>query len=306
MATQKQMKGIGMFEVWEKYWDKAGYEYVCISVNNGDDEQPITLLDSDGNEETYTVDGRYWRDGTQTSRNIEFPNSKPPSLPDSGDRTNFDTGAVRDATQKQMKGISMFEVGKTYWDKAGREYVCISVNNGDDEQPITLRGSDGNEESYGVDGSYWYGHQQTSRNIEFLSSKRNIEFPNSKPQALPDSGDRTNFDTGAVRDAMSGKGLPSFIPPEAIRRCAQRFEDGAAKYGLHNWMKGIPLSRYQDAITRHTLAAAEGQTDEDHLGAVLWNAAAWVWTQDEIEAGRLPASLDDRPYVRKAVVNAEE
>ena len=191
----------------------------------------------------------------------------------------------------------MFELGETYWDKAGRECVCISVNNGDYEQPITLRDSDGNEEIYGVDGSYLCSREPTSHDIE---------FPNSSQPSLPDSGDRTNFDTGAVRDAMSGKGLPSLIPPEAIRRCARRFEDGAAKYGLHNWMKGIPLSRYQDAITRHTLAAAEGQTDEDHLGAVLWNAAAWVWTQDEIEAGRLPASLDDRPYVRKAVLNAEE
>ena len=201
------------------------------------------------------------------------------------------------ATQKQMKGIGMFELGKKCRDEAGYEYVCISVNNGDHEQPITLLDSDGNEQTYGVDGSYFRGREPASRDIE---------FPNPSQPSLPDSGDRTKFDTGAVRDAMSGKGLPSLIPPEAIRRCAQRFEDGASKYGLHNWMKGIPLSRYQDAITRHTLAAAEGQTDEDHLGAVLWNAAAWVWTQGEIEAGRLPASLDDRPYVRKAVNNAEE
>lgn len=113
---------------------------------------------------------------------------------------------------------------------------------------------------------------------------------------LPDSGDRTEFNTGAVRDTMSGKGLPSLIPPEAIRRLAKRFEDGAAKYGIQNWMKGIPLSRYQDAIYRHTMSAAEGKTDEDHLAAVLWNAAAWIWTESQIAAGKLDASLDDRPY----------
>lgn len=114
--------------------------------------------------------------------------------------------------------------------------------------------------------------------------------------ALPDSGDRTHFDTGAVRDAMTGKGLPSLIPPEALRRLACRFEDGSLKYGRSNWQKGIPLSRYHDAIIRHTLAAAEGKTDEDHLGAVLWNAAAWIWTEDQIAAGALPAELDDRAY----------
>jgi hypothetical protein len=116
--------------------------------------------------------------------------------------------------------------------------------------------------------------------------------------SLPDSGARTSFETGAVRDAMTGKGLPSEIPPCAIRALAKRFEDGCAKYSRGNWRKGIPLSRYQDAITRHTLAWSEGQTDEDHLGAVLWNAACALWTEREIAAGRLSAELDDRPYRR--------
>lgn len=124
------------------------------------------------------------------------------------------------------------------------------------------------------------------------------------PETLPDTGQRSKFNTGAVRDAMSGKGLPSQIPPEAIRRMALRFEDGATKYGLQNWMQGIPLSRYVDAIFRHTLAAAEGRDDEDHLGAVLWNAAAWVWTEDQIASGSLPAELDDLPFrARRAEFN---
>ena len=61
-------------------------------------------------------------------------------------------------------------------------------------------------------------------------------------------------------------------------------------------MKGIPLSRYQDSLMRHTLAAAEGKTDEDHLGAVLWNAAAWAWTEEAIASGKLPATLKDLPF----------
>ena len=116
---------------------------------------------------------------------------------------------------------------------------------------------------------------------------------------LPDTGTRSEFTTGAVRDAMSGKGLPSQIPPEAIRRLALRFEDGATKYGLQNWMQGIPLSRYVDAIIRHTLAASEGLDDEDHLGAVLWNAAAWIWTEQQIVEGRLPAELNDLPFCKR-------
>lgn len=209
----------------------------------------------------------------------------------------------------------MFEVGKFYRDSDGAEYRCMKVDD-DDRQPILMKDIVTRDlYNYSTDGQY-YRDKASVRDIvmepilpedlwnynadgQYFSNMTSVHDIVMEP-TLPDSGDRTQFDTGAVRDAMSGKGLPSLIPPEAIRRCARRFEDGANKYGLHNWMKGIPLSRYQDAITRHTLAAAEGQTDEDHLGAVLWNAAAWVWTQDEIEAGRLPESLDDRPYRKGA------
>ena len=116
---------------------------------------------------------------------------------------------------------------------------------------------------------------------------------------LPDSGARTNFETGAVRDASEGKGCPHMIPPIAIRKMARRFEDGAAKYKKHNWMGGIPLSRYQDATHRHVMSWAEGKTDEDHLGAALWNLAAAAWTEEAINDGRLPDSLDDLPFRAK-------
>ena len=86
------------------------------------------------------------------------------------------------------------------------------------------------------------------------------------------------------------------IPPIAIRKLSARFEDGAKKYAKHNWMKGIPLSHYTDPLKRHTMAWEEGKTDEDHLGAVLWNAACMAWTEQEIKEGRLPKELDDLPY----------
>lgn len=124
--------------------------------------------------------------------------------------------------------------------------------------------------------------------------------PTLATSPIPDSGSRTNFDTGAVRDAASGKGLYSRIPPIALRKLAKRFEDGAIKYPDGdkgpNWMQGIPLSRFYDAIQRHSTQAAEFDTSEDHLGAVLWNAAAWAWTEGEITAGRLPQSLNDLPF----------
>ena len=113
---------------------------------------------------------------------------------------------------------------------------------------------------------------------------------------LPGTGKVTEFETGAIRDAMEEKGFPHMIPPSILRRLGVHFERGAKKYARHNWMKGIPLSRYQDALMRHTLAWAEGDKSEDHLAAIVWNAACMGWTEEKIENGDLPMELDDLPY----------
>lgn len=110
---------------------------------------------------------------------------------------------------------------------------------------------------------------------------------------LPDSGERSEFSTGAVRDAMRGKGMPSLLPTEALRMASRRFEDGATKYGRDNWRKGIPLSRYVDSINRHLWAYTDGCTAEDHLGAVIWNSLCLAQTQKWIDDGTLPRDLDD-------------
>ena len=116
--------------------------------------------------------------------------------------------------------------------------------------------------------------------------------------SLPDTGARAQYKTGAVRDASTGKGHFHSIPPASLRRIAKRFEDGARKYSKDNWMKGIPLSHYQDSLIRHILAWAEGDQTEDHIGAVLWNAACADWTEQQALAGKLPADLIDLPYRR--------
>lgn len=113
---------------------------------------------------------------------------------------------------------------------------------------------------------------------------------------MHDSGTRSEFPTGAVRDEMHGRGNPSDIPPCALRRLGQHFEAGARKYSRHNWMKGIPLSRYQDSIMRHVTAWAEGDLSEDHAAAVLWNMACAMHTELEIVQGNLPDYLEDLPY----------
>jgi hypothetical protein len=110
---------------------------------------------------------------------------------------------------------------------------------------------------------------------------------------LPDSGARSEFATGAVRDASEGKGNPSLIPIDALRAVARRFEDGATKYGRDNWQQGIPLSRYVDSLYRHLWQFMEGDTTEDHAGAIIWNAMCLTQTKKWVDQGRLPKELND-------------
>jgi len=112
---------------------------------------------------------------------------------------------------------------------------------------------------------------------------------------VKDSGKRQDFDTGSRRDTREGKGRYDLLPVRAIRRLAKHYENGAKKYGDRNWEKGQPLSRYLDSALRHLFKALEGQIDEDHLTAAVWNILAIVETQERIEEGILPKELDDLP-----------
>ncbi len=110
---------------------------------------------------------------------------------------------------------------------------------------------------------------------------------------LPDSGQREEMPTGSVRDTRVGKGRFDLLPPHALKRLAQHFENGAMKYGDNNWLKGQKTSRYYDSAMRHLFAYMEGSREEDHMAAVAWNAMAIIQTQYLISIGKLSKELDD-------------
>ena len=112
------------------------------------------------------------------------------------------------------------------------------------------------------------------------------------------SGEREEFATGSRRDTAEGKGRPALISPFALRRLAGLYERGSSRYGDRNWEKGQPFSRVTDSLFRHLLAWMAGEVDEDHLAAIMWNAAALIHYQEAIRLGLLPAELDDMPHYR--------
>lgn len=145
---------------------------------------------------------------------------------------------------------------------------------------------------------------------------------------IKDSGERREFDTGAVRDIQEGKGRCDLVPLDVVCRiyehyglldepkrllfdrmqrfidsgdckwlcdtlvCSQafdsfhsmflevsiHFEEGAKKYGEHNWQKGIPTHCYIDSAIRHYLKWLRGDKDEPHDRAFVWNIMCCIWT----------------------------
>lgn len=80
---------------------------------------------------------------------------------------------------------------------------------------------------------------------------------------IKDSGDRTEFETGAKRDMHAGKGRMDLLPWYGIMEVSKHCEEGALKYMV-------------------------GMDDEDHLRAACWNLL-WALNQRETHP-----ELDDR------------
>lgn len=135
---------------------------------------------------------------------------------------------------------------------------------------------------------------------------------------IKDSGSRTEFDTGAVRDMQKGKGRCDLMPMDVVGklldnwvlRCIHEFqntgdtkwlmqvlgtpvfgdvysmllevaihyEEGAEKYGEYNWQKGLPVYCYINSGVRHYLKWLRGDKDEPHDRAFFWNIMCAIWT----------------------------
>lgn len=93
----------------------------------------------------------------------------------------------------------------------------------------------------------------------------------SNDTGIKDSGNRREFETGAVRDMQEGKGRMDLLPWAAIIEISKHCEAGAKKYGEHNVDKGMPTSSLCDSAARHLAKYLTGQKDEPHLVAAAWN-----------------------------------
>jgi len=97
---------------------------------------------------------------------------------------------------------------------------------------------------------------------------------------VKDSGERQVFETGAQRDTQDDKPRFDLMPITALKRIADLYGKGAIKYDEWNWAKGMEFSRFYASMFRHMQQFAAGDTDEDHLAAVCFNAMAIMHFQE--------------------------
>ena len=109
---------------------------------------------------------------------------------------------------------------------------------------------------------------------------------------------QVEFQTGAKRSDATGRGRFDLIPYEAMLALARRFEYGVPRFGERNWENGIPLSRILSSLRRHAMQINYDFT-EDHVGAVLCNAAMFVTVAERVRAGLLPKELDDLGFIER-------
>jgi hypothetical protein len=141
---------------------------------------------------------------------------------------------------------------------------------------------------------YGWAYMIDLRGQRFYKLQKHEGHTDNKEQ-IHDSDTRDHFVTGAVRDSTEGKSRPDLISPFAMERLGKWLRLGAKKYSERNWEKGIPVSRCVASLYRHLLKFQQGQTDEDHIAAILCNAMFIAHTQEMVERGVLPKSLLDMP-----------
>lgn len=108
-----------------------------------------------------------------------------------------------------------------------------------------------------------------------------------------DSGVRSTYDSGMVRDTNYGKARFDLIHPQGVpykeqilTRFAELMSRGAVKYNARNWEKASgqeEMDRFKESALRHCEQWYCGETDEDHAVAVFFNIMAYEATKYKIE-----------------------
>lgn len=108
----------------------------------------------------------------------------------------------------------------------------------------------------------------------------------SEEFTVKDSGARESFDSGMVRDTEEGKIDYSLVlDGPMFKRWADHLTKGAKKYAPRNWMKASgqeEYDRFKRSFLRHAVAYLEGERDEDHAAAMIFNINGMEYVREQV------------------------
>lgn len=132
--------------------------------------------------------------------------------------------------------------------------------------------------------------------IDILNTVRNRHDLTEAKRALEKHLESLPTKDSNPKDAIAANKLPlSLVPSTVTEYAAIAFLEGALKYGRFNWrVKGVRVSVYIDALTRHVNKYMNGQwadptTNVPHL------ASAIACLGIILDANRMGILTDDRP-----------
>lgn len=108
----------------------------------------------------------------------------------------------------------------------------------------------------------------------------------TKGYTTKDSGKRQEFSTGMKRDVQEGKPRYDLLDRPMLKRWAGLMARGAEKYGENNWKKAETeeeLRRFESSALRHMMQWLDGEIDEDHASACMFNIAGAEMVKSKLE-----------------------
>lgn len=97
------------------------------------------------------------------------------------------------------------------------------------------------------------------------------------------------YPSGAVRGSDEGK--VNFLlvrDGPMLERWAKILTDAVPDKGLRTWMKArteTDLQRFRESLDRHVAQYQDGDTDEDHAAAILFNVNGAEYVRGRLEHG---------------------
>lgn len=103
---------------------------------------------------------------------------------------------------------------------------------------------------------------------------------------VKDSGKREEYKSGMCRDLQKGKPMYDLCYLPLLTDWAILMSEGAEKYGLDNWKKSNSieeLKRFRQSAFRHFIQFLNGEEDESHHAAILFNVGAIRFLMDKLK-----------------------